>query len=544
MDTPILQIRELDVAFGSQSGMTNVIDGLNLDIRTGECLGLVGESGSGKSMTALAMMQLLPLAARVGKQSQILLDGEDLLNLSERKMRHIRGGKIGMIFQDAMAAFNPVYSIREQMLEVLKLHKNLTGRAAKKEALRLLDEVGIKDPERTLRSYPHQLSGGMRQRAMIAMAIGGEPKLLIADEPTTALDVTIQAQVIDLLNELKNQHGTTLLFISHDLAVVSQLADNIAVLKTGIKVENVQANEFFREPKHAYSKHLIASIPSNESRHTGPIQTNNILQVDDLKVHFPIKQGILKRTVGHVKAVDGVSFNIPQGQTLALVGESGSGKTTTGKAILQLLHNTSGAVTFENHNLTTLNRQKMQLLREDMQIIFQDPYSSLNPRMMVIDCIAEGLIAQKKVRNRKQAEAIVDSMLEQVEMDSSVKWRYPHEFSGGQRQRICIARALALEPKLLILDEPTSALDVSIQMQILNLLESLQQRLGLSYLLITHNLAVVAYMAHALAVMYHGKIVEQGPTAELLQHPKHDYTRQLLAAIPTIKCDFKKEAIS
>ena len=541
MSTPLIDIRQLTIAFGTGPQVAPVVDDVSISIATGECLGIVGESGSGKSLTALAMMQLLPPTARVGRNSEILLDGQNILNFSEREMRRIRGGRIGMIFQDAMSALNPVFTIGYQLYEVLKLHRGLGKRAAREHGMQLLDEVGIKDPARCWKAYPHQLSGGMRQRAMIAMALCGDPDILIADEPTTALDVTIQAQVLELLVRLKQQRQMTLIFISHDLAVVSNLADDVVVMQQGVKVEHARATQFFQNPQHPYSKQLIAAIPPTVARHPDTPAKDKILEINNLEVHFPIRKGILKRTVGHVKAVNGVSFDIPKGQTVALVGESGSGKTTTGKAILNLLTATHGQITFGQHDLVTIKRHQMQALRQDIQIIFQDPHAALNPRMMIIDCIAEGLIAQKRVRSRKQAEPIVETLLQQVELDPEMKWRYPHEFSGGQRQRICIARALALEPKLLILDEPTSALDVSIQMQILQLLESLQQRLGLSYLLITHNLSVVAYMAHSMAVMHQGQVVEHGATAKLLSAPQHPYTQQLLASIPQWKTHSQHE---
>lgn len=534
---PILSIKDLTVTFGTGSNKTTAISHLNLDILPNQCLGIVGESGSGKSMTAMAIMQLLPVAARVSSSSQIFYHGHDLLNFSERRMREVRGKKIGMIFQDAMSALNPVLSIRQQMDEVLKTHTTMNKAARQQRATALLDEVGIHDPSRTLNAYPHQLSGGMRQRAMIAMTLCAEPDILIADEPSTALDVTIQAQVITLLKTLKEKHHATLIFISHDLAVVSQLADNIIVMQNGVKVEQASTRDFFENPQHAYSKALLNAIPSNTARHTAVEHTQPLVRVNDLKVHFPIRHGLLKRIKGYVKAVDGVSFDIPKGKTLALVGESGSGKTTTGRAIIQLLNTTAGHITFNNKNLTALSKREIRPLRKNMQIIFQDPYAALNPRMMIIDAIAEGLITQKKARSRRQAIKQVDQWLTHVDLDPDMKWRYPHEFSGGERQRICIARALALEPELLILDEPTSALDVSIQMQILQLLESLQEKLGLTYLLITHNLAVVAFMAEFLGVMSQGKLVEQGTTADILTHPQHPYTQQLLASIPTLPND-------
>lgn len=518
--------------------MIPAVHHFNFDLFPGQCLGLVGESGSGKSMAALAMMQLLPYGAIVGKESAILFQGQDLLSLSEKEMRHIRGKKIGLIFQDAMSAFNPVLTIGDQLKEVLKLHRTLSSSSAQDEAIAILNKVGIKETEQALRAYPHELSGGMRQRAMIGMALAGDPDILIADEPTTALDVTLQAQILALLKNLKTQFNKTLLFISHDLAVVAQLADEIIVMKNGVKIEQDSTENFFARPKEAYTQKLLAAILPHVARKSAPPLTSTppvLLRVSDFKVHFPIKRGILKRTMGYVKAVDGVNFHIHAGETLALVGESGSGKTSIGKAILKLIPTSGGKVELNGIDLQSLNAKKTREMRENMQIIFQDPVSALDPRFMIFDSIAEGLLALKKVGSRKEALKKVDELLAQVHLPTNSKWRYPHEFSGGQRQRICIARALALEPQLLILDEPTSALDVSIQKQILELLDELQKTRQLSYLLITHNLGVVAYMAHRTAVMFQGKLVEQGDTQAILSHPQHEYTRQLLNSIPIIQ---------
>lgn len=528
----MLVIQNLSIQFGKTA--TPVVSELNLSLKQGECIGLVGESGSGKSLTALSVMQLLPSTASIHTQSKIFYNGEDLLQYSERKMRTIRGPKIGMIFQDAMSAFNPVYTIGNQLLEVIQHAHKISKRKSKNIAYNLLKEVGLQDTQHSFNAYPHQLSGGMRQRAMIAMALAGNPDFLIADEPTTALDVTIQAQILTLLKSLQTKHNMSLLFISHDLAIVSTLADRITVMRYGKKIEEADAATFFQNPQSDYSRQLLASIPSKQARHSQLKETPTLLKIDDLKVYFPIKKGILKRTVGYIKAVDGISLDLHAGETLALVGESGSGKTTTGKAILQLLKSQSKQILLNGNDLSKSSRKNLRQLHHDIQIIFQDPYSALNPRMMVFQCIAEGLIAQKKVRNKQEAVDIVNHALQQVDLAPDTKWRYPHEFSGGQRQRICIARALVLEPKLLILDEPTSALDVSIQMQILKLLEKLQKEFNLTYLFITHNLSVVAYLAHRMAVMYQGKIIEQGATQEILNAPKHDYTKRLMAAIPKI----------
>jgi peptide/nickel transport system ATP-binding protein len=529
----LITIENLSIAFGKAPYRQLAVSQLNLSIKYGQCMGLVGESGSGKTLSALSIVQLLPVMARVSNRSRIIWQDENLLNFSEKRMRQVRGLRIGMIFQDAMSAFNPVLTIGQQMNEILRKKFN----RIKERALGLLHEVGIDDPLHTYAAYPHQLSGGMRQRAMIAMALCGEPDMIIADEPTTALDVTLQAQILSLLNDLKKKRNLTVLFISHDLAVVSQLADEIAVLQYGKMVETDTRREFFLRPQQAYTKQLLAAMPSPEPRHTQSKQQTAILKIEDLKVYFPIRKGILKRKVGDVKAVDGVSFEIIAGKTCALVGESGSGKTTTALALVRLLKIHSGKIIFENRDIGHLSQHQFKPLRADIQMIFQDPYAALNPRMMIAESVMESLVTQKIIRRRRDQLKRVDELLEQVGLLPEHKWRYPHEFSGGERQRICIARALAVEPKLLILDEPTSALDVSIQLQILELLEQLQQQHQLSYLLITHNLGVVAYLSQTVAVMQHGKIVEQGQTEVLLKSPQHPYTQKLLASLPRIKIE-------
>ncbi|ACJ19474.1 oligopeptide transport ATP-binding protein [Coxiella burnetii CbuK_Q154] len=519
MPKPLIEINHLTVAFGRNA--KPAISQLSVSLQRGQCLALVGESGSGKSMTALAVMQLLPLTAQVSDRSQILWEGKNLLRFSERTMRQIRGFKISMIFQDAISALNPVLTIQQQMNEILKKkYRHIQSRA-----LQLLEEVGIKNSARVYHSYPHQLSGGMRQRAMIAMALAGEPEMIIADEPTTALDVTIQAQVLSLLNRLKNERNITLLFISHDLGVVSQLADEIAVLKAGRVVEHESRDQFFQQPKEDYSRRLLAAIPTLETKRDTKTKATALLEAKALKIYFPVKKGIFRRKVADIKAVDGISFKVPAGKTLALVGESGSGKTTTAKAIVRLIAITEGRIQFQSKNLVALSEWKMKRVRKDIQMIFQDPYTSLNPRRMIADSLSEAMSAQKIIRKRQAQLNYMDELLKQVGLSPDYKWRYPHEFSGGERQRICIARALALKPKLLILDEPTSALDVSIQMQILKLLEKIQKEHNIAYLLITHNLGIVAYLAHEVAVMKEGKIVEQGPTQLLLKDPSHSYTK-------------------
>jgi len=518
---PILHIPKLDLAFVSKAASMPVLKNFQLSLQRGQCMGLVGESGSGKTLSALSILQLLPNNAYVSSDSQIIFRDHNLLNFSEKKMRSIRGKSIGLIFQDAMSALNPVLTIGQQLSETIRLHLSLNRRDAKQRSLALLEQVGIQDALRSYQSYPHELSGGMRQRAMIAIAICAEPDIIIADEPTTSLDVAIQTQIIDLLKKLKQEKQCALLFIGHDLSVVADIADDITVLKQGEIVEQTNAKIFFQHPQHPYSQALFDAILPTTPRHSSVADSANgsacankreiILSVENLKVYF---------SKNKVKAVDDISFTIEKGKTLALVGQSGSGKTTAAKAILQLIKNTDGAVIFQGQNLSTLSAKKLRLMRADMQIIFQDPYSALNPRMMIFDSLCEGLLIQKKVRNKKEAMPIVDAILKQVELPEDFKWRYPHEFSGGQRQRICIARALTLSPKLLILDEPTSALDVSTQKQILVLLDRLQNEKQLSYLLITHNMSVVAYLAHTVAVMKNGKIVRYGDVSDMVEQSK------------------------
>ncbi len=526
----LLTMENLTVCFDA----IKALDNLSYTIFENEIVGLVGESGSGKTISALAAMQLLPLNARVSQQSKIIYDDVDLLSHSEQRMRRLRGHDFAMIFQNAMTAFNPVFTIGNQIIEAIRAHRKCRYKIAYQEALALLDEVGIKEPIRCLKSYPHQLSGGMLQRAMIAMALSSKPRLLIADEPTTALDVTIQAQVIALIKKIKMQHSQlhpmSVLFISHDLGLVSQLCDRIIVLKEGVKVEENTTGAFFRSPQHAYSQNLMASLLDVTPKMPPPETNSILLETKKLCVYFPIYRGALRLKKGDIKAVDDVSLQIHTAKTLALVGESGSGKTTLARTLLKLIPITSGHILFENQDISELSQHKFQIHRRDIQIIFQDPYAALNPRRLVGDSIAEGIMTQKIVVTKKEVDALVDALLLQVELSPDMKYRYPHEFSGGQKQRICIARALGLKPKLLVLDEPTSALDVSIQAQILKLLIELQKKQQLSYLLITHNLGVVAHMAHQVAVMYQGHIIEHGSAQEILLNPQHAYTQQLLAS--------------
>ncbi len=607
MPDKILEINKLQVGFAAQVGYQPAVNGVEFGINRGETFVLLGESGCGKSLTSLAIMNLLPPAARFMGTSQVLLYGKDLIDMSEVELRKIRGRQVAMIFQEPMTSLNPVMTVGQQIAEVLHFHFGLKGRVARERSLELLHQVGLPEPERQLQVYPHQLSGGMKQRVMIAMALAGEPDLLIADEPTSALDVTIQAQILDLLKSLQLKNNMAILMITHDLTVVRQVADQVAVMYAGHIVEQASRDDFFAEPKHPYSQGLFASqpsitkrdqalavipgmVPSLTSDFTGcrfasrcpyvwqschdiapklltlgdkhvvrchlydkdiaatrPQKTISayapdampqfvdhdeiIMAIDDLKIHFPIQRGILKRTVGYVKAVDGVSLELTKGKTLALVGESGCGKTTLARGILRLIETTSGMVEIAGNNVSDLSASKLRALRAEAQIIFQDPFSAMNPRQLVADVIAEGMRALKIGKDETQRQARVVELLAQVGLPADSGSRYPHEFSGGQRQRICIARALAVNPRLIICDEPTSALDVSVQAQILNLLRRLQAEQGLSYLFITHNMSVVSYIADEIAVMYQGKIVEHGSCDDVLHRPQHAYTKKLLAAI-------------
>lgn len=540
MHTPLLEVEQLRVCFGPEDHQIAAVDNIGFTIDRGETFVLLGESGSGKSISALAIMRLLPPAAKV-TDGRILLDGDGLLTLPETEMRRIRGGRIGMIFQEPQSSLNPVLTAGQQIGEALQRHAGLTGKAKLQKSIELLDSVGIAQASRRIHDYPHQFSGGMKQRIMIAMALAGKPDLLIADEPTTALDVTIQAQVLELLKDLQTEMGMAILFITHDLGVTSGIADNVAVMKEGKIVEAKSRQRLLKNPEHPYTRQLFESVPGRakrdrESMYRGfdPAGESPLLSVRGLKVHFPIRKGIFKRTVGHVKAVDGVSIEVYAGQTVAVVGESGSGKTTMGMGILQLLNITDGRVIFDGDELSGLRAAELRAKRSDIQIVFQDPYSSMNPRMMVGDIIREGMMTHAMAGDGIERERRVDELLQQVGLLPEHQYRYPHEFSGGQRQRICIARALAVEPKLIICDEPTSALDVSVQSQILALLCELQKRLDLAYLFITHNIGVVEYIAHHVAVMYQGEIVEQGNADEVLLQPQHPYTRGLLATVPTI----------
>lgn len=554
--TPLLQVNDLVTHVGSRQMPVAAVDGISFDIHAGETVALVGESGSGKSMTAFSIMRLLPPSGRV-INGAINYQQQNLLHITEAEMRAIRGTGIAMIFQEPMTSLNPVMTVGQQVCEAIhNANPGVSQKAADEQMRELLDLVGIKHIARCACEYPHQFSGGMRQRVMIAIALAGEPELLIADEPTTALDVTIQAQVLELIQEIQQQRNMALLLVTHDLGVVKQVADSIVVMRHGKILEESPANVFFQQPQHEYSRCLFNSVPSLEKRgqrlqtvdeepqtQTQPAtqqtplpesHAQDLLQINNLQTWFPIKKGVFKRTVGHVKAVDDVSLSIPQGKTLALVGESGSGKSTLAKTIIRLLEPNGGQILFDGRDLSHLSNRAMQALRSDLQIVFQDPYSSMNPRMRVRQILSEGMKALHLNRSRRQRLDRMHELLELTGLPEDSLNRYPHEFSGGQRQRLCIARALAVDPKLIVCDEPTSALDVSVQAQILNLLKDLQNRLGLSYLFITHNISVVSYIADDVAVMLNGKIVERGTVEEILLNPQHDYTKTLMAAVPKL----------
>ena len=602
---PLLDVRALKVAIRAAGGDVRPVDGISFSIAAGETFALLGESGCGKSMTALAISRLLPDAARIDG-GELGLAGDDLLRLPETRMRSVRGGRIGMIFQEPATSLNPVMTIGDQIGEALQLHRKLRGAEARAEARLLLESVGIPGADARLDDYPFQFSGGMKQRVMIAMALAGRPELLIADEPTTALDVTIQAQVLDLLAGLQAERGMAMLLITHDLGVVARMAHRVGVMYAGELVETGPRQAFFSTPLHPYARKLFAALPDGARRGTmldAPVgsvpaldqdfvgcrfadrcpqafdrcddespgwqhigaqtvrchlydgvsvprplhraeagdvasasrsEGTPLIEVRDLEVHFPVRKGLFRSVVGRVRAVDGVNLALSAGRTLALVGESGCGKTTVGKAILQLNQSTGGAVFYNGERQTGLSRDALMPMRRGVQMVFQDPFASLNPRLRIGEIIEEGMLSLGVAGDAASRRKTVDALLDRIGLSPSMRWRYPHEFSGGQRQRIAIARALAVSPKVIVCDEPTSALDVSVQAQLLNLMRELQQELGLAYLFITHNLAVVEYLADEVAVMYLGRIVEHGPAARVLGAPAHPYTRALLAAVPKV----------
>ncbi len=541
MTAPLLSVRDLSVAFHQGGKESVAVDHVSFDIMPGEIVALVGESGSGKSVTANSILKLLPHPAASHPSGQILFEGKDLLNASIRELRAVRGNDITMIFQEPMTSLNPLHSIERQIGEILELHQAITGIEARKRTLELLLQVGIREPEKRLKAYPHELSGGQRQRVMIAMALANRPKLLIADEPTTALDVTVQAQILELLGDLKNQHDMSMLFITHDLGIVRKFADRVCVMTKGKIVETGTVEQVFTDPQHAYTRHLLAAEPKGEpplSDSSKPV----VMQGDDIKVWFPIKAGLMRKVVDHVKAVDGIDITLRAGQTVGVVGESGSGKTTLGLALSRLI-SSKGRISFIGQSIDSYSYAMMKPLRNRLQVVFQDPYGSLSPRMSVGEIIAEGLRVHEKSLSADERDRRVAQALDEVGLDTATRWRFPHEFSGGQRQRIAIARAMVLKPRFVMLDEPTSALDMSVQAQVVDLLRDLQARHDLAYLFISHDLKVVKALANDMIVMRHGKVVESGPAKSIFEAPKEDYTRALMAAAFNIEA-VKTAAIS
>lgn len=521
-------MRDLSVAFTQGARETVAVDKVSFDVTRGETVALVGESGSGKSVSALSIMKLLPYPAARHPCGAIFFKGQELLALQEPEMRKIRGNEITIIFQEPMTSLNPLHTIEKQIGEILLLHRGLAGPAARKRIVELLGQVGILDPESRLGSYPHQLSGGQRQRVMIAMALANEPDLLIADEPTTALDVTVQAQILKLLKDIQTRLGMSMLFITHDLGIVRKVADRVCVMKRGKIVEQGTVERVFVAPEHPYTRALLAAEPKPNPAPLQP-QAPIVVETNDLKVWFPVKRGVMRKVIGHIKAVDGVSIEIRKGETLGVVGESGSGKTTLGLAILRLI-SSDGPIVFLGKQIQGLKFKQMRPFRRDMQIVFQDPFGSLSPRMSISDIIEEGLwVHQPHLSAAERSDRVIRA-LSDVGLDPESRFRYPHEYSGGQRQRIAVARTLVLEPIFIVLDEPTSALDMLIQSQMVDLLRDLQQRRELTYLFISHDLRVVAALASRLIVMRHGKVVEAGPACDVFASPKTEYTRALFAA--------------
>ena len=533
--TSLLEVRDLSITFRQGGADHLAVDRVSFSLEKGRTLALVGESGSGKSVTALSIVRLLGATSASYPSGEVLFNGVDLLRAQEPELRKVRGNQITMVFQEPMSSLNPLHSILQQISEILELHGLRGAQKLRERVIELLDEVGIPDPASRLNAYPHQLSGGQRQRVMIAMALANRPALLIADEPTTALDVTVQAQILKLLKDLQSRMGMAMLFITHDLGIVRKIADDVCVMQKGRIVEAGPVEEVFSNPQHAYTKMLLAAEPKGQaprSDHNAP----SIMSADDVRVWFPIKRGFFRRTIGHIKAVDGVSINVREGQTLGVVGESGSGKTTLGLALLRLIRS-QGPIVFMGQQIEGLDSNAMRPLRRNMQIVFQDPFGSLSPRMSIAEIIAEGLEVQKPLlgygeRREIVAQALIDTGLDPAAMD-----RYPHEFSGGQRQRVAIARAMALEPKFIVLDEPTSALDMSVQAQIVDLLRDLQQKKKLAYMFISHDLKVVRALASDIIVMRQGRVVEQGVAADVFASPRNEYTRALFAAAFNIEAD-------
>ena len=527
--SPLLSVRDLSVTFDTPGQRVEAVKGISFDLDRGETLALVGESGSGKSVTALSILQLLPYPmARHGAGSRIVLEGRDLIGAPPDLLQRIRGDRIAMVFQEPMTSLNPLHTVEKQIAETLYLHKGMRGMAARARVIELLRLVGLADAEARLGAYPHQLSGGQRQRIMIAMALANEPDILIADEPTTALDVTIQAQILKLLKELQRRFRMALLLITHDLNIVRRVADRVAVMTKGEIVEAGPTARIFAEPRHDYTKHLLAAEPKGEPvRRVPPPPV--LLQAQGFKVWFPIRTGVLRRVTGNVKAVDGIDIAVRAGETLGVVGESGSGKTTLGLGLLRLLKS-DGPIQYDGKRLDTLRSSAMRPLRRELQIVFQDPFSSLSPRLSIAQIVEEGLRVHRIGATPEERRRLIEAALRDVDLDPEAADRYPHEFSGGQRQRVAIARALVLKPRLLVLDEPTSALDMSVQAQIVDLLRRLQQDHDLAYLFISHDLRVVRALANEVLVMKDGKVVESGAAADVFDRPQHPYTCALMAA--------------
>jgi len=527
-DSPLLSVRDLSVAFTQGGAESLAVDHVSFDIAKGETLALVGESGSGKSVSALSVLKLLPYPPASHPSGEIRFDGKDLMALGEKDLRQVRGNKITMIFQEPMTSLNPLHTIEQQIVEVLSLHQGMRDEQARARTLELFKEVGIREPEKRLGAYPHQLSGGQRQRVMIAMALANEPELLIADEPTTALDVTVQAQILELLARLKQKNGMSMLFITHDLGIVRKIADRVCVMTKGKIVETGPTKEIFDNPKHEYTRHLLAAEPKGKPPAPDP-DARPVMIGEQVKVWFPIKQGFFRKVVDHVKAVDGIDVTVRAGQTLGVVGESGSGKTTLGLALARMV-SSKGEIRFDGRDIDKLSFNAMRPLRRELQIVFQDPYGSLSPRMSVAEIIEEGLRIHEPKLGADARDARVVDALNEVGLEPATRFRYPHEFSGGQRQRIAIARAMVLNPKFVMLDEPTSALDMSVQAQVVDLLRGLQARHDLAYLFISHDLKVVRALANDVIVMRNGRIVEAGPADQIFGNPQTDYTRALISA--------------
>jgi microcin C transport system ATP-binding protein len=525
---PLLSVQDLSVVFHQEGITVPAVDHLSFDIHAGETVALVGESGSGKSVSALSVLKLLPYPAASHPSGRILFDGQDLLSADVKALRRVRGNDITMIFQEPMTSLNPLHSIEKQIAEILMLHQGIRENEARPQVIDLMHQVGIREPEKRLEAFPHQLSGGQRQRVMIAMALANRPKLLIADEPTTALDVTVQAQILELLKSLKDKHGMAMLFITHDLGIVRKIADRVCVMTKGKIVETGPTAEIFANPQHDYTRHLLAAEPKGRA----PALNENapvVLSGTGVKVWFPIKKGFLRKTVDHVKAVDGIDLELRAGQTLGVVGESGSGKTTLGLALTRLIAS-EGRIGFVGKDINAFSFAEMKPLRNRMQVVFQDPYGSLSPRMSVAEIVAEGLAIHEPKLSAGERDAKVVEALQEVGLNPETRFRYPHEFSGGQRQRIAIARAMVLKPRFVMLDEPTSALDMSVQAQVVDLLRDLQKKHDLAYLFISHDLKVVRALANEVMVMRNGRVVERGSSDQIFDNPQTDYTKALMAA--------------